>query len=448
MTGHKREKQEARELLARENYSPLRVTAPHQALITQLPQNSVRVLDRKVKSGKHLSFDEAFCGMCIVLAATNQRVFEIVASQYEKAGIPFSHEYALTSGTAFMQLMAVKESLLHLTEEEIAGMVAASMMDIVVRFEWPEVIEMCGMGGDIGFGRNGSISKTINVSTLSSFVLSGLGLPIIKHGSYANTSAVGSTEAIEQLGANVTLTNRHEVEGLFKKGGFAYLDAHWCKTIHDLSHLLMMETVNHIIGPMTPPISPQTVLTKVMGVNEKVHPETIVRAYNILNQKGLVSVGGIVVVAGLSQYIAGDLGSREVIRSMTIMDELSPYGSVIALGFGGHFLGNVQVSPTDFGVTLNPDEIKVSNDKSSISSANESALSGKNLPLARYLAMNAALGLFAHTDLSRDMPRDKGWVLERLMSHTRTCLNSIASGDAHRACTRFVTTSREYAPSK
>ncbi|MFA5030039.1 MAG: hypothetical protein WC495_00410 [Patescibacteria group bacterium] len=203
-----------------------------------------------------LTFFEAFCGMCYVLAATNARFYEAVHDAFSQAyKSPFSHEKAIACGTAFVQLMAAKESLRHLTPDEVAGIAAASMMDTVIQLKREHVIETCGMGGDLGFVHNGIVKKTINVSTLSALVLAALGYPVAKHGSYGNTSAVGSTEAIELLGAKTSFTSLSEVETAWQNSGFIFLDAHWCKTIHDLSHLLMMETINHVAGPMSPPFS-------------------------------------------------------------------------------------------------------------------------------------------------------------------------------------------------
>lgn len=127
-------------------------------------------------------------------------------------------------------------------------------MDTVIQIDRPHVIETCGMGGDVGFVHNGTTKKTINVSTLSAIVLAALKYPVAKHGSYANTSAVGSTEAIELLGANTSLTSIDEVERVWEQSGFCFLDAHWCKTIHDLSHLLMMETINHVARAYEPAV--------------------------------------------------------------------------------------------------------------------------------------------------------------------------------------------------
>ena len=133
--------------------------------------------------------------------------------------------------------MAQREALVGLSSEEIAGMVAASMMDINYRIGFdPYVLETGGMGGDKGFMVGGEKKKVINASTLSAILLSSIGVPVVKHGSYANTSKVGSTEAIEALGVNIYQTSAADIKQLFDQTGFYFSDAHIAKTIHDLSH--------------------------------------------------------------------------------------------------------------------------------------------------------------------------------------------------------------------
>jgi hypothetical protein len=148
--------------------------------------------------------------MCYAIAATNLHFFGAVAPllRHSANGSPFDRDQALTAGTAFLQLMAAKESFLHLTAEEVAGIAAACSLDTVIRLDLPEVIETSGMGGDRGFYVNGQRQKTINVSTLSAFVLRAVGLPVAKHGSYSNTSAVCQSSSMAWERSNDSFCQR------------------------------------------------------------------------------------------------------------------------------------------------------------------------------------------------------------------------------------------------
>lgn len=426
----KREKQEARECLA-VGYDI------HSRLIERMGSGAtlelerIQRLDRLIKLGKDLTFEQAFSGMCYVLAATNARFFDLCWG-VDGAGSGAQRERSLATGTAFIQLMAAKEALRSLTPDEIAGMVSASLLDVLFRFEPASITETCGMGGDIGFHADTKVEKTINVSTLSAIVLSALGLPVIKHGSYSNTSAMGSTDAIERFGARTSIRSLQEVERIWSACGFCYFDAHCCKTIHDLSHLLMMETINHIIGPMSLPVSPQTEVNKMMGVNEKVHPSTVAHAYATLHQRSVQRIGGIIVLGGLDAKGCGiDPSDADAFRAHCILDEISPYATVCSSAYQGSFRGNFILYSEDFGVTVDPAAIQVPNGADTIQKANIAALHGEHRALADYLAMNAALALFAKRYLARtDAFEGQRFNRVYLQACYRECREAIASGRA------------------
>ncbi|HEU5114439.1 MAG TPA: hypothetical protein VFT82_01585 [Candidatus Paceibacterota bacterium] len=439
LAGHKRLKQAARELLAAE-YSAEDRCGRFGGLLKNLETTSIGMLDRKVKHGEDLTFEEAFAGMCYVLAATNRHLYERFKPLIEKSGADFAPDRALALAVAFLSGMAMKESLSQLTSDEIAGMVAAAMMDTVVAFKADRIIETCGMGGDKGFGANGTARKSINASTLSAITLAALGLPAVKHGSYGNTSAVGSTETIELFGALTSMESAGEAERIWRSSGFCFFDAHWSKTIHDLSHLLMMETINHVIGPMTPPFTKDTEINKLMGVNEKVHPADVALAYAELHRRGIQKVGGVLVIAGVDQYV--DPGDHAEVRAHTVTDEVSPYGTVVAAAYQGEFLGNYFLRPEDFGITLDSSRIQVRNNRADIHAANIAALQGNDPNLAAYLAMNAALGLYAYEYLPKDCMRADGVsdILDEkhLQECLERCREAIMSGAAERLLSDYV----------
>lgn len=431
LNGEKKLKQEAREILARQSGYFDRMDLKEQADLFQV---SLGALDRKVKHGKGLTFEEAFGGMGYVLAATNNYFRQVCYPALQ-------HERAIALGVAFLQLMATKEALSFLSAEEIAGMAAAAFIDLVFRASFaPQVFEGCGMGGDKGFGVGGTVIKTINASTLSSLVLASLGVPVVKHGSCCNTSAVGSTSVMERFGACTNFVSVCEGSKLFNATGFFYADAHCCKTLHDLSHLLMMETINHIIGPMTPPIAADTVIHRLMGVNEKVHPATIARAYEILQQRGYQRIGNAMIICGLDQESAEiDVLNEKAVKAHAILDELSPFRSVIAVIKEGQYLGTFGLSPSDFGMTIKVEEIQVLSESALIHEANRQALCGENQALTDFLAMNAALGMFVFKDLH--LPgavTSAGLNPVYLRSRYAECRQAIANGQPRALLKEYV----------
>lgn len=421
-----------REALYRE-----RTPLPFQAeLLAQLPQYRYRELVTATMSGD-LSLSQAFAAACFALRASNSTLAERYFSNLESFGIMGD----CMAAREMLSGLAMKESWGHLHPEEVAGLVTAAMLDVMDFASYGRVIlETCGMGGDRGVLVNGDTApkKTINASTLSALTVATLGYPTAKHGSYSNTSRVGSTDAIEKLGLIVDIQDRG-VQTHLAHGRFHFTDAHAWKTIHDLSHLQpRRETVNHVIGPMTPPIGPEVQLNKILGVNAKMHPETIARAYTLLHHHHIFTVGNVAVVCGLSQKLyAHELGSHHRVRDLAILDELSPFGSVVAFTRGDEFLGNFVLSPADFGVTFqDPFSVFIPNEQERIMQANRAALGMEEdrCQFTEFLAMNAALGLYLTESMDEDkgMLRGDGPSRDALHTCYKRCYDALTSHEVSR----------------
>lgn len=350
---------------------------------------SLRDIDEKVKMGHHLTMDETFHGMCYVVAGTNSKIAPIIFSD-----VPYNKERReeyLVKGTYFLTLMAIKETTVGLTGEEVAGLVAAGMMDVVVSPIVASVIETSGMGGDRGWGSRDV--KTINASTLSAIVTASCGYKTFKHGSYGNTTKVGSTDVPEMFGAKTSI-NPQRIQELIEKTNFWFSDAHAVKTLHYLSHRLMVETINHVIGPMTPPVDIHDQLFKLMGVNHNVHPIVITDAYSILNEMGIVNVGAAVVIAGVdTEPNSEEILDQEWYREHCFLDELSPVSTIVSVLYGDRS-EVMSITPySAFGIKFSGEDIKVKNDIKSLLQADKDALCG-NGSLSEYLAANSALALW------------------------------------------------------
>lgn len=400
--------QETREALVLENYNPRQIVAENRDILYRLQETPFRRIGQKLVKGDLLTFEEAFLGMTFVVCATNKGIFQELKPDIQKAHglIDVRQGTLLGPAQTFLTAMAQKEAVEHLSADEIAGMVAASMMDINLRFKFsPYILETGGMGGDKGFVVNGEKKKVINASTLSALVLSSIGVPILKHGSFANTSATGSTEAVEALGIDIYQSSLKEIKKLFEEANFYFSDAHIAKTIHDLSHSPFMrhETINHIIGPMTPPVDRNSKLHKIIGVNEGAHPSLIGKAYQILHDRGYQNIGNVLVVSGLNEeFNLENIENLTSVREFMMLDEVSPYATLLGIVRQGKYVGCFVVRPEDFGVTIPAHEIQLVNTQQELLAANGDALKGLGKANTDYLALNAAIGLFAAEYMDRE----------------------------------------------
>lgn len=389
---------------------------------------SLSDIDSAVKSGSSLSFEQAFGGMLYVIAATNNFVRNLLFPC-------MSFEEAIAKGSYFLTLLAAKEAFIGLTYKEVAGITAAGMVDVVYAPPLKEVTEFAGMGADRGWGNKKL--KTINVSTLSSIVVASLGSVSMKHGSYGNTTNVGSTDVLEQFGAGLYQGSPEEIEKLITTTGYWFNDAHSVKTLHYLSHLLMVETINHVVGPMTAPVDSATKLYKVMGVNHNVHPSVIAKAYAYLHKIGYINLGGVVVLGGVFPVPTSIEEANTVswFRDHCYLDEVSPIATVVSFAERDNFLGvEILESTGTFGINIKEETIQVPNYIETLMRADEEALTKG--PLAEYLACNVALAMLSHR------LRYEKTSLSNLGTYFNTALTAIESGKAMAKLDEYIQASK------
>lgn len=135
------------------------------------------------------------------------------------------------------------------TVDEMIGFVKAMRAHSVrIKTDGLNVIDTCGTGGD-------SLG-TFNISTATAIVLSGLGVPVAKHGNRAVSSKSGSADVLEKLAIPI----QHSVDDATK-----FLNEHrLCFLFAPLYHQSMkhavvprkeigFRTIFNLLGPMTNP---------------------------------------------------------------------------------------------------------------------------------------------------------------------------------------------------
>jgi len=134
------------------------------------------------------------------------------------------------------------------TVEEIVGFRDAILEAAVPLPVRAEVLDIVGTGGD----RYG----TVNISTMAAVVAAASGVPVVKHGNRAASSASGSSDVLSALGIGLTLSPAKVAEILDRTGiTFAFASAfhpgfrHAAATRSELG----VPTVFNFLGPLCNP---------------------------------------------------------------------------------------------------------------------------------------------------------------------------------------------------
>jgi len=163
-----------------------------------------------------------------------------------------------TSQTASFMTVYMMRSI---TVDELQGFRDA-MLELCVpaRFEQP-VMDVCGTGGD---GKN-----TMNLSTLSSFVVAAAGQPVAKHGNYGVSSACGSSNLLEHFGYKFT-NDINELKRSLDRANICFMHAPLfhpaMKNVAPIRKDLGVKTFFNMLGPMVNPSFPTRQLVGVFSL--------------------------------------------------------------------------------------------------------------------------------------------------------------------------------------
>jgi anthranilate phosphoribosyltransferase len=137
------------------------------------------------------------------------------------------------------------------TPAEVAGLVEVMLSEAAPVAVTARVVDTCGTGGDR--------SNTVNLSTMAALVVAGAGVPVVKHGNRAASSACGSADLLEALGVAVDLPPA-AIGPCLERAGIAFCFA---PVFHPgMRHAaaprreLGIGTVFNFLGPLTNPARP------------------------------------------------------------------------------------------------------------------------------------------------------------------------------------------------
>jgi len=289
------------------------------------------------------------------------------------------------------------------TVDEIVGM-ARVMREHALKVPVSEeaVVDTCGTGGDA--------SGTFNISTAAAFVVAGAGGRVAKHGNRAMTSACGSADVLEALGAKIDLDPEQVARCLREVGiGFMFAQAFHpaMKHVAGPRREIGVRTVFNVLGPLT---NPAGAAHQLLGV---ARPE----------------------LAPLLAEALGRLGARHalVVHGHGGLDELSLSGPSTVHELRDGRLREYAVSPGDVGLSPAPNDAVRGGSPEENAAALRGVLDGKSSPLRDITLLNAAAALVA-ADLAGD-----------LKDSVALAARAIDSGAAREKLDAFVALTRSFA---
>jgi anthranilate phosphoribosyltransferase len=170
------------------------------------------------------------------------------------------------------------------TAAEMFGL-AASMLSHAtpIRITGP-LTDLVGTGGDG--------THTVNVSTMATIVAASAGVPMVKHGNRAASSACGAADVLEALGVVIDLPAT-ATEALFAEIGIAFLFASLYhpsfRHAGPVRSQLGVPTAFNYLGPLTNPARPSSL---AVGVADPLMGAVLADVYAARGEAALVFHGG------------------------------------------------------------------------------------------------------------------------------------------------------------
>jgi len=159
-----------------------------------------------------------------------------------------AEKYTNTSLAAFLTVFRMRT----ITLDELSGF-RDGLLELCVKIDLGNLksIDIVGTGGD---GKN-----TFNVSTLSAFVVAGVGYAVTKHGNYGVSSSCGSSDVLKHLGYEFT-ANASVLRKQLETHNLCFLHAPFfhpaMKAVAPVRRQLGIKTFFNMLGPLVNPVQP------------------------------------------------------------------------------------------------------------------------------------------------------------------------------------------------
>ncbi len=296
------------------------------------------------------------------------------------------------------------------TIDEVVGFRDAILEAAVPLPVSAEVLDIVGTGGD-RFG-------TVNVSTMASVVAAATGIPVVKHGNRAASSASGSSDVLGALGVELTLDPAAVTETLERAGiTFVFASAFHPGFRHAgaVRKELGVPTVFNFLGPLSNPARAEA------------------------NAVGVASLERVPLITGVFRNRGA---TALVFRGDDGLDELTTTGHSRLWEVSRGDIHEHDVDPRDLGMPLAEMADLIGGDPAHNAEVVRRVLAGETGPVRDIVLLNAAAGIVAYR-LFRDAAQVQRPILDRLGEAIDTAREAIDSGAASRTLDAWVAATRD-----
>src|SRR4051795_4587334 len=248
------------------------------------------------------------------------------------------------------------------TVDEITGAVAAMRSKMLTVDAPADAVDIVGTGGD-GSG-------SVNVSTCASFIVSGTGLPVAKHGNRALSSRSGTADVLASLGVKIDLRPEQVGRCIRECGiGFMFAPAHHpaMKNVGPTRVELATRTIFNLLGPLS---NPAGVKRQMVGVFSRQWVEPLAQVLKNLGSE-----------------------SAWVVHGSDGLDEITLSGPSHVAALENGAVRTFEISPEDVGFTPAKAETLRGGDATENAQALLDVLKGKKGAFRDVAILNAAAGL-------------------------------------------------------
>lgn len=309
-------------------------------------------------------------------------------------------------GAFLVALRAKKESV-----DELLGFrdaVLANALELPVP---AMALDIVGTGGDR--------HNTVNISTTASIVAAAAGIPVVKHGNRAASSASGSSDVLSELGINLTLSNLQVAEVLDRAGiTFAFAAAFHpgFRHVAEARREIGVPTIFNILGPLCNPARPEA---SAIGVAHLDRIPLITGVFQSRDATALVFRGD----DGLDELTTtGHSHIWEISRGQIVEHDLDPHDLLIPRSNLDDFRGGEP--------SYNAEVLK-------------DTLSGTTGPIRDIVVLNAAAGMVAF-ELAQDSTQVLRPITVRFSEQIERAAAVIDSGAALKKLEEWVLATQSY----